>query len=273
MGNGSAARNDSRLDGRGLEDQPEASKTKILPPMRSAYKNLQQDEFVKDQRVAIFKYKVNYFYVQFIKCYYSIFDKNNFKQLDRISMDLYTSIQELKQVYEDLTEKSDKDINDIIKQLQKDELNSMLSYNSSLFRLRYIRDELSKRAKDIQEPFKKIIEELGSLIGDLVDYLEKSIKRGAYASHDEVLDVEGVMGLDLLTDEEFIKQRSEMNEWMDYIKTYLSILHVKQNLSRVKRELESIDEKTYYAHTTVRQLKDLYTECDKFYDKVNSYYT
>jgi hypothetical protein len=103
----------------------------------------------------------------------------------------------------------------------------MLSYNSSLFRLRYIRDELHKRAKDIQEPFKKIIDELGDLIGGFVDYLEKSIKRGAYASHEEVLDVEGVMGLDLLTDEEFIKQKSEMNEWMDYIKTYLSILHVK----------------------------------------------
>ena len=90
------------------------------------------------------------------------------------------------------------------------------------------------------------------MIGNFVDYLEKSIKRGAYATHEEVLDVEGVMGLDLLTDEEFIKQKSEMNDWMNYIKTYLSILHMKQNLSRVKRELESIDEKTYYAKTTVR---------------------
>ena len=120
-------------------------------------------------------------------------------------MDLYTGIKELEQVYSDLVEKSDKDINDVIKQLQKDELNSMLHYNSSLFRLRYIRDEMHKRSKDIQEPFKKIIEELGDLIGDFVDYLEKSIKRGAYASHEEMLDVEGTMGLDLLTDEAFIK--------------------------------------------------------------------
>jgi len=88
-----------------------------------------------------------------------------------------------------------------------------------------------------------------------------------------MLDVDGVMGLDLLTDDAFIKQKTEMNEWMDYIKTYLSILHMKQNLQRVKRELDSIDEKNYYQHTTVRQLKDLYSECEKFYDKVNDYYT
>lgn len=83
--------------------------------MRSTYQNLQEQEFIKDQRVAIFKYKVNFFYVQFIKCYYSLFDKTNFKTLDRISMDLYTSITELKQVYDDLVEKSDTDINEIIK--------------------------------------------------------------------------------------------------------------------------------------------------------------
>jgi hypothetical protein len=64
-----------------------------------------------------------------------------------------------------------------------------------------------------------------------------------------------------------------MNEWMDYIKTFLSILHMKQNLRRVKRELDTIDEKTYYQHTTVKQLKDLYTECERFYEKVEDYYT
>ena len=149
----------------------------------------------------------------------------------------------------------------------------MLNYNSSLFRLRYIRDEFHKRAKETQDPFKKTIDQLATLIGDFVDYLEKSIKRGAYASHDEMLDVEGAMGLDLLTDEAFIKQKTEMNEWMDYIKTYLSILHMKQNLQRVKSEIKSIDEKTYQQHTTVRQLKDLYNECEKFYEKVDDHYT
>lgn len=114
MGSGSAEQS-GLLQGSGLEDEVLVNKNKILPPMRSAFKTMQQNEFVKDQRVAIFKYKVNYFYVQFIKCYYSIFDKNNFKQLERISMDLYTSITELTDVYQDLTDKSDKDINDIIK--------------------------------------------------------------------------------------------------------------------------------------------------------------
>jgi hypothetical protein len=192
-----------RLIGSGSADREEDKK--ILAPIRSAYQSMQQNEFVKDQRVAIFKYKINYFYVQFVKCYYKLFDKQNFKQLDRISMDLYTAIKELEQVYQDLVEKSDKDINDVIKQLQRDELNSMLHYNSSLFRLRYIRDEMHKRAKDLQDPFKRIVEELADLVADFVNYLEKSIKKGAYASHDEMLDVEGTMGLDLLTDEEFVK--------------------------------------------------------------------
>jgi hypothetical protein len=152
---------------------------------------------VKDQRVAVFKYKVNYFFVQFVKCYYSIFDKQNFKHLENISMDLYSSINELQYVYNDLTSsQSDRDINEIIKQLQKDELNTMLNYNSSLFRMRYIRDELRKRAKEMQEPFKKTVEELGKLVDDFVQYIETSIKRGAYASHEELLDVNGLLGLD-----------------------------------------------------------------------------
>ena len=109
--------NRKRLMGSGFEDEQDRHRSAlIIPPMRSAYQNIQQEEYVKDQRVAIFKYKVNYFYVQFIKCYYSIFDKQNFKQLERISMDLYSSIKELQYVYDDLTGKqSDSDINSIIK--------------------------------------------------------------------------------------------------------------------------------------------------------------
>lgn len=58
---------------------------------------------------------MNYFYIQFVKCFYRMFDKENFKQLEFISMDLCMSINELKEVYDDLVQKSDKDIGDIIK--------------------------------------------------------------------------------------------------------------------------------------------------------------
>jgi hypothetical protein len=122
----------------------------------------------------------------------------------------------------------------------------MLHYNSSLYRLRYLRDELHRRSRDLKDPFKAIIDELATVIGKFVEYLDKSIKKGAYASHDEMLDVDTQFGLDVVGDEAFIKQASEMDEWMSYIKRYLSIMHMKNNLQRVKRELDTIDEKQYY---------------------------
>ena len=100
-----------------------------------------------------------------MKCFYRMFDKENFGQLEHISIDLCMSITELREVYDDLVEKSDKDISDIIRQLQKDEVSSLLHYNSSLYRLRYLRDELIRRSKDLKDPFKSIISELSNLIG------------------------------------------------------------------------------------------------------------
>jgi hypothetical protein len=48
---------------------------------------------------------------------------------------------------------------------------------------------------------------------------------------------------------------------------------MRQNLARVKRELATIDEKTYYAKTTYRQLQQIYNECDSFYQQIDDFYT
>ena len=47
---------------------------------------------------------------------------------------------------------------------------------------------------------------------------------------------------------------------------------MRQNLSRVKREIESIDETVYYQKTTYNQLQHLYNECDRFYAQVENFY-
>ena len=48
---------------------------------------------------------------------------------------------------------------------------------------------------------------------------------------------------------------------------------MRQNLARVKKELATVDEKTYYAKTTYKQLQQIYNECDKFYQEVDAFYT
>lgn len=48
---------------------------------------------------------------------------------------------------------------------------------------------------------------------------------------------------------------------------------MRQNLARVRRELSTIDEKTYYAKTTYKQLQQIYNECDKFYQEIDAFYT
>ena len=123
---------------------------------------------------------------------------------------------------------------------------------------------LLKKNKDLSAPFANIVNKIADLIENLLRYLQNTIKKGVYTSPDDILDVEHY-GLDALGDQQIQKQVTENTEWLDFINNYLTVAYMRQNLSRVKREIESIDETVYYQKTTYNQLQHLYNECDRFY--------
>jgi hypothetical protein len=130
---------------------------------------------------------------------------------------------------------------------------------------------LLKKNKDLSAPFATIVNKIADLIENLLRYLQNTIKKGVYTSPDDILDVEHY-GLDALGDQQIQKQVTENTEWLDFINNYLTVAYMRQNLSRVKREIESIDETVYYQKTTYNQLQHLYNECDRFYAQVENFY-
>ena len=88
----------------------------------------------------------------------------------------------------------------------------------------------------------------------MIKFLDKTVKKGLQYSADDLLDVEHY-GLEAIGDD-IIKQQNQQNrEWFAFITNYLTVFHMRQNLARVKRELATVDEKTYSAKTTYKQLQ------------------
>ena len=65
-----------------------------------------------------------------------------------------------------------------------------MEYNNTIFRLRAVRDELDRRAKDLQAPFSNTVDKIVDLFANLIKYLEKTVKKGLYDTSDDLLDVE-----------------------------------------------------------------------------------
>ena len=60
----------------------------LLPQHRSIYQTLTHDAILKDQRINVFKHRVNHFYIVIIKQFVQILDKKYYQDLAKMSRDL-----------------------------------------------------------------------------------------------------------------------------------------------------------------------------------------
>ena len=59
-----------------------------VPAHRSIYQTLTHNAIVKDQRINVFKHRINHFYILIIKQFVQILDKKYYDQLAKMSQDL-----------------------------------------------------------------------------------------------------------------------------------------------------------------------------------------
>ncbi len=65
-----------------------------------------------------------------------------------------------------------------------------MEYNNTIFRLKAVRDELERRAKELEAPFASTVGKIVELFANLIKYLDKTVKKGLYSTDDDLLDVE-----------------------------------------------------------------------------------
>lgn len=146
-----------------------------------------------------------------------------------------------------------------------------MEYSNAIFRLKAVKEELERRKKSLDGPFHQSIGKIGDLFQNLIKYLDKTVSRGIQQSPDDLLDVEHY-GLESIDQNLIMQQDHENSEWLAFITNYLTVFHMRQNLARVKREIQSIDEQNYQDKTTSKQLQQVYNECEKFYNQVDEFY-
>ncbi len=200
-----------------------------------------------------------------------ILDKKFYDQLAKMSQDLQLAVYELSEIQRELLDGTEQNINDVIKFLRAESNFSQMEYNNTIFRLKAVRDELERRAKELEGPFSSTVSKIVELFANLIKYLDKTVKKGLYNTNDDLLDVEQY-GLESIGDDSIRVQNQQNHEWLAFISNYLTVFHMRQNLARVKRELASIDENVYYQKNTYKQLQHMYASCEEFYGRVEDFY-
>ena len=179
----------------------------LVPRHRSIYQTLTHDAIVKDQRINVFKHRVNYFYILIIKQFVQILDKKYYQDLAKMSQDLQLAIYELSEMQRELIEETESDINRIITILRTDETVTQMEYTNTVFRLKAVCDELERRSKDLEGPFASVVRKIVELFSNMIRFLDKTVKKGLQYSADDLLDVEHY-GLESVGDD-VIKQQNE----------------------------------------------------------------
>lgn len=119
-----------------------------------------------------------------------ILDKKFYDQLAKMSQDLQLAVYELSEIQRELLDGTEQNINDVIKFLRAESNFSQMEYNNTIFRLRAVRDELERRAKELEGPFSSTVDKIVELFANLIKYLDKTVKKGLYNTNDDLLDVE-----------------------------------------------------------------------------------